>query len=66
MNDAIIITNLNDFTFCPVSIYFHNLYGSPANILYQSKAQINGTNAHKTVDNNSYSMRKEILTGARI
>lgn len=28
MDDVIIISNLNDFIFCPASIYFHKLYGS--------------------------------------
>lgn len=28
MDDLIIISNLNDFIFCPASIYFHKLYGS--------------------------------------
>ena len=28
MEDLIIISNLNDFIFCPASIYFHKLYGS--------------------------------------
>ena len=40
MEDLIIISNLNDFIFCPVSIYFHKLYGSQDNLLYQSSAQI--------------------------
>ena len=27
MENPIIISNLNDFIFCPASIYFHNIYG---------------------------------------
>lgn len=38
MDDLIIISNLNDFIFCPASIYFHKLYGSEDTIMYQSKA----------------------------
>lgn len=37
MDDLIIISNLNDFIFCPASIYFHKLYGSEDTIMYQSK-----------------------------
>lgn len=66
MDDLILITQLNDFIFCPVSIYFHNLYGNMDNMLFQSKYQINGTNAHKAVDSNKYSSKKEILTGISI
>lgn len=46
MDDLIIISNLNDFI-CPASIYFHKLYGSEDTIMYQSKAQIDGTKAHE-------------------
>lgn len=28
MEEIILISWLNDFIFCPVSIYFHNLYGA--------------------------------------
>lgn len=41
MDDIIIISNLNDFIFCPASIYFHKLYGSQDNLTYQSSYQIN-------------------------
>ena len=44
MDDAIIILKLNDFIFCPVSIYFHNLYGNRSTITYQNTEQINGSN----------------------
>ena len=27
MEDAVLFTWLNDYVFCPRSIYFHNLYG---------------------------------------
>lgn len=62
MDDAIIISNLNDFIFCPASIYFHNLYGSTSTITYQNAAQINGSSAHETVDTGKYSTRKDIIT----
>jgi CRISPR-associated protein Cas4 len=66
MDDYIIISNLNDFIFCPVSIYFHNLYGSMDTMLYQTSSQINGTNAHETVDNGKYSSAKNILTAIEV
>ncbi len=61
MDDAIIISNLNDFIFCPASIYFHNLYGSRSTITYQNSAQINGTEAHHAIDNRTYSTKKNII-----
>ncbi len=47
--EPIIISNLNDFIFCPVSIYFHSL-DEEENILSQDSYQLNGTNAHKSSD----------------
>ena len=66
MDDAIIISNLNDFIFCPASIYFHKLYGSEDKLMYQTNYQIDGTKAHKSVDNKSYSTRKNIITSLEV
>lgn len=49
MEETIIISYLNDFIFCPVSIYFHKLYGNRDKMLYQSEYQLNGTDAHKKI-----------------
>ncbi|MGN0347665.1 MAG: type V CRISPR-associated protein Cas4 [Lachnospiraceae bacterium] len=66
MDDAILITELNDFIFCPVSIYFHKLYGNTDKMLYQSSKQIDGTAAHKNVDTGVYSSRKNIFMGTDV
>lgn len=66
MEETILISYLNDFIFCPVSIYFHKLYGNLNKSIYQSTDQINGTYAHKTIDNHTYSSRKNILQGIDI
>lgn len=50
MDDVILITELNDFIFCPISIYFHKLYGDTDRNIYQNTSQINGTKAHETID----------------
>lgn len=55
MENPLNITAINDFIFCPVSIYFHNLYGDMEKTLYQSTYQINGTKAHESVDQKKYS-----------
>lgn len=62
MEDLILISNLNDFIFCPASIYFHGLYGNADKLTYQSAYQINGTKAHENVDAGKYSTRKNIIT----
>ncbi len=61
--EPILITWLNDYVFCPRSIYFHNLYGEKESLSYQEPRQINGTKAHETLDQGTYSTRKEILSG---
>lgn len=63
MDDAILITQLNDFIFCPISIYFHNIYGNQDRIMMQRKEQINGTHAHKAIDEKKYSSSKNVLMG---
>lgn len=66
MEHPILITWLNDFIFCPASIYFHNLYGNPDRVSFQEESQINGTFAHKSVDEGHYSTHTEILCGADV
>ena len=66
MDDAILITELNDFIFCPVSIYFHNLYGSMERVLYQCSDQLNGTAAHEAVDTGRYSDKQDIMMGTDV
>ena len=61
MEEPILISYLNDFIFCPASIYFHQLYGSMDTMLFQCSDQINGTNAHTAVDNNQYSSKRNVL-----
>jgi CRISPR-associated exonuclease Cas4 len=62
MDDIIKISNINDFIFCPASIYFHNLYGNEEKPMFQSKYQLDGTKAHETVDKGKYSTSAGIIT----
>ena len=63
MEETILISYLNDFIFCPISIYFHKLYGAMEKSTYQALPQTRGQNAHKTIDNKNYSDKKNILQG---
>ena len=63
MEEAIRISTLNDFIFCPRSIYFHNVYSNFDEETYYDTPQIEGRLAHRTIDNEKYSSRKEILQG---
>lgn len=63
MEDYIQISYLNDFVFCPKSIYFHKLYGLKSSYLYNDIPQSQGKAVHETIDNKKYSTRKDILQG---
>ncbi len=60
------ITSLNDFIFCPASIFFHNLDYNTDNLTFQCDDQLNGKAAHETVDNYTYSTSAGILTGIAV
>ncbi len=64
--NPISISNLNDFIFCPISIYFHQLYGATDDIQMQSTCQINGSAAHESIDNQRYSTSNNVLQGAPV
>ncbi len=66
MTGQILITELNDFIFCPASIYFHKIYGGMDKMLYQTEYQINGTAAHEAVDEGKYSSCKAIFMGTNV
>ena len=57
------ISYLNDFSFCPRSIYYHSLYQSYDRRLYQDTPQVAGSAAHRSVDRGSYSTRRDVLQG---
>ena len=56
------ISCLNDFVFCPVSIYFHML-DEGDRLLTQDAYQLNGSDAHKKSDLAAYSTKKSMLQG---
>jgi CRISPR-associated exonuclease Cas4 len=66
MESYIKITQLNDFIFCPRSIYFHNLYGIFNERIYKQTPQYKGTIAHASIDNKKYSTQKNILQGLEV
>ncbi len=66
MESYIRISNINDFIFCPISIYFHNLYDNLEKNTYQNTSQAEGTFVHKTIDSQKYSNRKDILEAKEV
>lgn len=63
---AISLAWLNDFVFCPASIYFHGLDGESEKMTYQTPDQLNGTAAHRAVDSAAYSSSPHILQGVSV
>ena len=66
MEQPIIVSNLNDFIFCPASIYFHRFYEDLSTMLFQSECQLAGTHVHKKVDSGGYSTRRNVLQGINV
>ncbi len=60
------ISFLNDFIFCPRSIYFHQLYRNFNETVYKQTPQYKGLAAHKTIDTHHYSTSAHILQGHEI
>ncbi len=60
------ISYLNDFIFCPRSIYFHQCFGRVKKRLYHSTDQSDGLNAHKAIDTSTYSTSKDIFVGVDV
>lgn len=66
MESYIMISELNDFVFCPRSIYFHKLYRKYKQDMYHEKAQKEGKIAHENIDQKKYSTAKKWLQGIEI
>ena len=66
MEAYISISFLNDFIFCPRSIYFHQMYGRASTRLYHTNDQVKGLTAHSSIDNQKYSTAKTVLQGLEI
>lgn len=61
MESYIPISKLNDFIFCPMSLYFHSFYENYDQKLYHEKAQTEGKIRHENIDEGRYSTAKKFL-----
>lgn len=59
MQDYIPISTLNDFIFCPYSIYLHNVYMESDDSMFHATPQTTGKIAHKTIDTKKASNRAD-------
>lgn len=66
METYITLSFLNDFIFCPRSIYFHQLYANFHHSMYKQTPQYKGNDAHKTVDEKTYSTSKHMMQSMEV
>lgn len=60
-NDFIAISTLNDFIFCPYSIYLHNVFEGTDEDVFYALPQFKGKEAHSSVDSKSNSLGCRVI-----
>ena len=55
------ITKLNDFYFCPASLFLRTIYNNYEEVTFYGSKVYGGKLAHKSIDNSNYSSKKNIL-----
>lgn len=63
MEPIINISNINDFLYCPKSLYLHTIYSSFDTKVFHDAPQVVGGLVHEAIDQNRYSTSKHILQG---
>lgn len=66
MEDYIQISKLNDFIFCPKSIYFHGVFESFSEKTYHSAPQTVGKIKHEIIEEGEYSSLKRYMQGTDV
>jgi len=66
MDDVIQISKLNDFTFCPLSMYLHSIYDKFEKDTFHETTQKVGSIKHEVIDHHEYSSSKHILQGINL
>lgn len=66
MEETIQISKINDFIFCPHSIYLHGVYESFHESIYHDTPQRNGKIVHESIEKSHYSSSKRYLQGISV
>jgi len=66
METYIQISKINDFIFCPKSIYLHGIYENFNTKVYYQSPQTKGKIKHENIDQQKYSTAKKYLQGLEI
>lgn len=60
-NSLIAISTLNDFIFCPYSIYLHNVFAGTDEDVYYALPQIKGKEAHSSIDTRTNTLGQRVI-----
>ena len=66
METYIPISKINDFLYCPLSLYLHTMYEELDKREYQETAQIAGKLAHENIETGTYSSARRYLQGMSV
>lgn len=66
MDSAIPISAINDFLFCPKSLYLHGVYSTFDTGIYHDIPQTAGSIAHENIEDQTYTTSRHILQGLSV
>lgn len=66
MDSAIPISAINDFLYCPKSLYLHSVYSSFDTSIYHDTPQTVGSITHENIENQTYTTSGHILQGLSV
>jgi len=66
MENPIAISKINDFVFCPMSIYYHSIYENYDESVYHRSPQKIGKIKHENIETKKYVTSKHIFQGIPI
>lgn len=66
MEPYIQISKINDFIFCPKSVYLHSIYDNFSEKMYHGENQAIGKIKHENIEDKTYSSAKKFLQGIEI
>jgi len=66
MESYIQISKINDFLYCPKSLYLHLIYEGFDKSLFHAEPQTEGRLRHQSIDNKTYSTAKKFIIGKEV
>jgi len=66
MESYIPISKINDFLYCPKSLYLHLMYENFNESLFHDKPQIEGRLNHQSIEEKTYSTAKRFIVGKEV